>query len=128
MHNLTYHKQMAILTWGSDTFQACTGGHGKGPLPSGQYEVRRRNVVHDNSGLDTSFLNSQSGQRWFIPIRPLFSTYRRGLGIHPDGNVTGTEGCIGLTGSSASAFFRKWLSTPLSSRPTQLTVIGPLGM
>jgi hypothetical protein len=33
------------------------------------------------------------------PIKPLFDTNRTGLGIHPDGNVPCTAGCIGATDS-----------------------------
>lgn len=45
-------------------------------------------------------------------------------GIHPDGNVVGTEGCIGLQGSDASEFWNLWTSTPIGDRPTRLKVKG----
>ena len=32
---------------------------------------------------------------WFLKILPEFDTERTGLGMHPDGNKPGTEGCIG---------------------------------
>lgn len=40
-----------------------------------------------------------------MPVNALFDLHGRyGLGIHPDGNVPGTEGCIGLLDSDTSDF------------------------
>lgn len=119
---LTFDKASSQLVWGGDKYQAVTGGFGKGPLPSGRYEVKLYNTVVD--GLPRGMTDPLTGDSWFIPLKPTMSTTRDGFGIHPDGPPVGTKGCIGLTGADAGKFWKKWNATPFSGRPTELSVSG----
>jgi len=68
---------------------AVSGPWGKGRLPNGNYNgenLRRRN---DNKAMTCD------GKGWSLDLNPAFVTDRTLLRIHPDGNVPGTEGCIG---------------------------------
>lgn len=120
MNSLKYSHSQGTLTWGKEVYKAVSGPHGKGRLPAGNYDVQIRNVVTGH-GLSQSF-RDQNGIAWFIPINPLFSTTRDGLGIHPDGGVPGTLGCIGLTGADATKFWSRWISIVLEARPQRLVV------
>lgn len=145
------HKGEVIigtLDWGSDSFAARSGPWGKGGLPTGTYTVRWTKLVEgsalskgfskgmtlDKSGtLKTSvkIMNPKDNTEvkrdltgFFVPIEPDFETKRGGLGIHPDGNVYGTQGCIGLVGDAAEKFWHKVLKTAAKDRPAKLVVSG----
>jgi hypothetical protein len=68
---------------------AVSGPWGNGPLPMGWYQcsnLRRRTnspMVRDGVGFS-------------VDLDPLFPTTRTLLRIHPDGNVPGTLGCVGI--------------------------------
>ena len=69
---------------------AVSGPWGKGRLPEGVYvgnNLRRRN--------DNKAMICKDGNGWSLDLDPNFRTDRSLLRIHPDGNVPGTEGCIG---------------------------------
>ena len=84
-----------------------SGPHGKGCLPDGLYRVDSRALRRKRSS-ETSFCDrAQPPNAWFQPITPLFSTRRSAFGIHPDGGVEGTRGCVGIVDSNTSA----WLMT-----------------
>lgn len=121
MSELTYSISNKRLTWEASHYDGVSGPHGLA-LPIGQYTIEVRRAV-TSSSLSSSFENTETGNKWFLPIKPKFSTPRSGFGIHPDGNVHGTLGCIGLLPTSATAFWRRWVSKPVASRPTSLTVI-----
>lgn len=93
---------------------------GSGTASQRDYTVRSFDVVEDPT--DPGFVDPITSKAWFIPLQARFSTNRHGLGIHPDGNVPGTLGCIGLQGMDASKFWRKWNSMAKALRPTALTV------
>jgi hypothetical protein len=69
-------------------------------------------------------LEKQRLTGFFVPIKADFDTKRGDLGIHPDGNVYGTQGCIGLVGDDAANFWKKVLKTKRSARPKKLEVSG----
>ena len=121
MMTLSFVRTFNRLSWGPDTYDAISGPWGQGLLPEGEYTVKIYNVV-SNSSLSSAYRDSFTNERWFIPLEPKFATPRQGLGIHADGNVPGTQGCVGLRGQDASRFWTKWQSTPMGSRPTSLTV------
>ena len=121
MSSLVFNKTTKKITWGAEHYNAISGGFGLGPLPDGSYEVKTRNVV-TGTHLASGFENTLTGNKWFIPIIPNFAETRSGFGIHPDGNVPGTKGCIGLQASDVGSFWRRRMNTTLSSRPTQVTV------
>lgn len=111
-----------FLKWDTASFSAISGGFGKGPLPDGEYTVRRYHVVVGDH-LESGYKDEKTGERWFVPLEPDFTVQNRGgFGIHPDGSPKGTLGCIGLSRNDASRFWKKWMDTKLSNRPTKLTV------
>ena len=121
MSELTYNRKTGTLTWGATHFKAISGPYGNGALPLGKYDIQVRKVV--DGGLSHRYQDKVTGNSWFIPIKPLFSTTRDGFGIHPDGNVTGTKGCVGLTPTDANSFWTRWTRGALPSRPTKLNVV-----
>lgn len=121
MSDLTFNRKTGMLTWGAEHYQSITGPHGKGALPIGDYTIAIRNAVEGN-GLKISYENALTENRWFIPIKPQFNTSRDGFGIHPDGNIPGTLGCIGIKSSAAGSFWRRWNNTPMSARPNKVKV------
>jgi L,D-peptidoglycan transpeptidase YkuD (ErfK/YbiS/YcfS/YnhG family) len=49
-----------------------------------------------------------------------------GFGIHPDGNLSGTKGCVGLQGADMKKFWDKWMRTNMKARPNSLQVSSTL--
>ena len=96
------------------TAPACSGGWGRGPLPSGQYSVGVASKLPD-----TKPNLSYRGQwfPWFVRVTPQFKTIRSALLIHPDGGVPGTLGCIGVQEYDNVVF--DWI---VKYRPTTLVV------
>lgn len=86
-------------------YPAVSGPYEKGALPEGVYHLegipRRKTAQNDPKW--RSFLD-QRGNAWSQTIKPDFDTDRDSLAIHPDGNVPGTEGCIGLSISDTQEF------------------------
>ncbi len=69
---------------------AVSGPWGKGRLPNGNYNGENLRKRKDNKAM---MCPDKSG--WSLDLNPAFDTERTDLRIHPDGNVPGTEGCIG---------------------------------
>jgi hypothetical protein len=140
---------LGTLDWGSDSYQVRSGPWGKGGLPAGTYTVDWAHLVEGSplsaakdfgagfkfsspTTLKTSTkLKDKQGKSakqaltgFFVPIKADFDTKRGDLGIHPDGNVYGTQGCIGLVGDDAAKFWKKVLDTKPSARPKKLEVSG----
>jgi hypothetical protein len=95
------------LRWGGESWSAVSGPHGKGRLPAGWYtvEVDRRTAQMRSGQLGDGYHDRETGLEWFVPLTPDQSIGRTGLGIHPDGNVPGTLGCVGIT-HNADSFYR----------------------
>lgn len=64
-------------------------------LPNGCYNTNTFIYPRSNKAM------IKDGIGYSINLNPLFETNRDYLRIHPDGNVFGTEGCIGLTGNQS---------------------------
>lgn len=75
---------------------AISGPYGKGKLPPGQYHINKP-VEIKSSAKKYNPYRDKTGFAWWCRIKPLFETDRSGFGIHPDGNIPGTLGCIGIT-------------------------------
>ena len=108
MANLTYKRSSGVLSWpGKGRWDAVSGPQGEGKLPKGEYKVSRREITPYSSNIGNSY-KDKSGKGFFIPIYPQFETTRGKsggrLGIHPDGGVYGTLGCIGIR-SNAKSFY-----------------------
>jgi len=88
-----------------DTAQAwpvVSGPYGKGKAPKGRYKVDKPKAIEATEA-NKSFRDTE-GLAWFAPITPLFQTDRTSLGIHPDGGVPGTLGCIGVKGATKGLY------------------------
>jgi hypothetical protein len=78
-------------------WRAVSGPFGNGALPAGRYtctNLRPRTKV----GM------VRDGVGFSVDLIPQFATFRTDLRIHPDGNVPGTEGCIGITEDVAECY------------------------
>lgn len=76
-------------------------------LPIGLYHVKRSGLL-DKPG-QKAYCDSLQNC-WFQFLEPQFSTTRTELGIHPDGNVIGTQGCIGLIDSNTKNWYEAFKS------------------
>lgn len=94
---------------------ATSGPFGKGKAPKGKYMVGEVKAIDPSA--NKSF-RDPDGLAWFAPLTPEFQTDRSSLGLHPDGGVEGTEGCVGLRGSTKE--FYDWL---LASKNVTLIVL-----
>ncbi len=118
---MRYHRNSKSLLFNGQTYTAVSGPHGEGELSTGDYSIQVRNAV-EGDGLDSPYC--AGGVCFFIPIAPLFdSNGRRGFGIHPDGNMYGTKGCIGIKEIDARAFLMAWKKLGVGNRPTTLKVL-----
>lgn len=121
MSELIFERAEGRIVWGAKRYRAVSGPWGRGVLPAGKYRVEVRDVVV-GSGLSAGYRDKKTGHAWFIPIKPRFKTSRDGLGIHPDGGVPGTLGCIGLVGTDCELFWERWIDTQMLARPETLLV------
>jgi hypothetical protein len=76
-------------------YPAISGPYGKGELPSGEYIIGRPVEIKSSLPKFDAY-RDKSGLAWWCRLAPCFKTKRFGFGIHPDGNVPGTRGCIGI--------------------------------
>jgi RHS repeat-associated protein len=83
------------------SWSAVSGPYIPGPLPQGDYTLSGPPLPVDPTASENAPYCDPSDNCWFQPLKPNFDTDRgkKGgrLGIHPDGNKPGTEGCIGVT-------------------------------
>ena len=76
---------------------ATSGPAGNGALPFGSFIARRRLMLDKLDAGDGDFADAigiKRGHSWFQTLDDAYG--RTELGIHPDGGVPGTHGCIGL--------------------------------
>jgi hypothetical protein len=88
---------------------AVSGPYGNGYLPNGTYIAARNKMLDKPSGSPYCDKNDKC---WMQPMDPNFSTSRTDLGIHPDGNVAGTQGCIGLKDKDTKPWYDAFYSVP----------------
>lgn len=67
-------------------YKFLSGGYGKGYAEKGLYKAYK--LLSESRPAFCQF-----GFGWQVPMDAQFKTERRGLAIHPDGNVPGSEGC-----------------------------------
>lgn len=116
-------RMLGRLEWGHFKYEVITGGYGRGAIPDGLYEIEVYRAAEGNrQTMQPGFVNPTTGQGWFLPLKPQFNTSRYGFGIHPDGNLPGTMGCLGLQGDDIQKFWSKWKVTPMEYRPRFLLV------
>jgi hypothetical protein len=85
------------ITVNGNTYTFRSGGHGRGSLPPGSYQVTphlwsRRDRSMNVDGVGYSFALSDK-------YDPRVRGNRSLLRIHPDGGTAGTEGCVGIVGN-----------------------------
>jgi hypothetical protein len=81
-----------------DSFSAVSGPHGNGAIPSGEWNTG--NVISPTGNVGMSV----DGSDFAISLDANFDLNgRSGFYIHPDGNVPGTLGCVGLNGGANRA-------------------------
>ena len=93
------------ITVNGNTYQFNSGGHGRGNLPPGDYEIKR----HLDSRGDRSMSRDGVGYSFAMSDKydPRVGDARSLLRIHPDGGSAGTMGCIGIVGDgNVQAQFR----------------------
>ncbi len=105
---IVFNRKSKVLIWhGKGRWKAVSGPWGEGALPVGIYKIGRRGITPYTSTIGKSFQGS-NGKGFFVPIFPEFATQRGAnggrLGIHPDGGVAGTKGCIGIKENSKTFF------------------------
>lgn len=100
-----YTKHEVKISWtfdgstlvriGGGSWAARSGSSRLKPAPNGIYKI---GVVLDKSpGHQSGAFCDPSGKCWSCLIEPAFATDRWGFAIHPDGNLPGTAGCIGIS-------------------------------
>ena len=82
-------------------WDALSGGWGKGPLEEGKYECYDARSLPDDKD---HIAFKRDGGAWVMSLLPLFKTVRFDLAVHPDGNLPGTLGCIGILDYSKECF------------------------
>ena len=120
------------------TYYGNSGPYGKGAFPGLQNEFR--NVDNPESPDLNAVFQIQNGnlaarnegkyeiagenEGYFLHILTP-GTGRSECGIHPDRNVTGTLGCLGLVEDDDRKFWEAWKNIPEHLRPTELNVYRP---
>jgi len=95
----------------SRSWPAVSGPCGRGRLDSGKYKIGPVTVL-DSSAPNNKPYRDRRGFAWWCPLKPLFECDRTGLGIHPDGNIPGTKGCLGITAQNTRDLYRVLKSSP----------------
>lgn len=125
MADLIFDRSKKTLSWPLKelSWSAISGPFGAGALPPGLYDIARREITGYTNKVDTPY-RDKTGLGFFVPIYPKFDTNRGKsggrLGIHPDGNVPGTLGCIGISDSNSKNFHD---AIRLTAPSTKLTLL-----
>jgi hypothetical protein len=111
MADLVFNKKKGSLTGFGRFWMARSGIKGKyASLASKTYSVPPRSLmvgtgkdieVSRNNKYGASPYKDKRGFGWFLWLG------EGNLGIHPDGNVPGTQGCIGITNPDTSSLFNE---------------------
>jgi len=115
MADFIYDKKKNTLTGHGESWSVRSGIPGKySPTPAGLYTIPKGALMAGSTGhgvphnakyaLPPYSYRDNKGFAWFLWIGV------GNLGIHPDGNIPGTKGCIGITKSDTKALFNKFKS------------------
>jgi hypothetical protein len=109
MADISFDKSKGTLTAFGRTWPAVSGIKGKHkPLPAGTYTAPAGALMTGTEqvlgvGFNTKYghpaYKDRTGFGWFMWLG------KGNLGIHPDGNVPGTQGCIGVTKNNTRDLF-----------------------
>ena len=102
------------LTWAAKKLDspAVSGPFDRGALPLGRYLLWRDKMLDKSQTDQHGAYCDSTGKCWMQPMDPETQNGRTQLGIHPDGNDTGTQGCIGLSIKDTSAWYSAFLQVP----------------
>lgn len=89
------YENNRLISPNGKKWPAVSGPYGKGKLPSGQYLITQPVEIKSKADKYKPY-RDKTGFAWWCRIKPSFETDRSGFGIHPDGNIPGTLGCIGI--------------------------------
>lgn len=92
------------------SWAATSGPFGNGAAPKGEYTFEAAKDIEPDAAENAPF-RDPSGNAWFVALTPQFKTKRTSLGVHPDGGVPGTQGCIGVVEKDTQDL-RKLLAEP----------------
>ena len=111
MADLAFSKSKGALTAFGKSWPAVSGIPGKHqPLPPGFYLVCPGSLMTgtervEGVGFDSKYAfpayKDRTGFGWFLRLG------QGNLGIHPDGNVPGMQGCIGITAINTRDLFEE---------------------
>lgn len=73
------------------TFRANSGGFGNGCLKHGMYKIQYTQALADD-GTRNSF--KKEGKPWWASLTAMFKDDREALGLHADGGIRGSLGCL----------------------------------
>ena len=108
-----------------NTFSAVAGGFGNGAPENGDYTISNFQDRSPNGWFNKGM--NKHGEGFSFDLTPQFFTYRCDLKAHPDGNLEGTLGCIGLTGNKDELkLFSSSLQGFLQNTPSISTFINIL--
>ena len=86
------------ITVNGNTYDFRSGGHGRGSLPPGSYEVTPHLWNRNTPGMTVG------GEGYSFALSDKYDSRVGGtrslLRIHPDGGSAGTQGCIGIVGNA----------------------------
>jgi hypothetical protein len=86
------------ITVNGHTYDFRSGGHGKGSLPPGQYQVTPHMWSRSTRGMTVG------GVGYSFALSDKYDSRVRSnrslLRIHPDGGTPGTQGCVGIVGNA----------------------------
>jgi len=99
-------KNNRLISPDNHFWPAVSGPYGKGKLPMGQYAINEPVEINSAAAKYNPY-RDKIGFAWWCRLTPLFETDRSGFGIHPDGNVPGTLGCIGITTENTQDVFNE---------------------
>lgn len=77
-----------------EKFPAQSGGYGKGPCETGEYEIDWFITPEDMATRKNKDAYTLFNFGWAFNMKPRFNSERTELMLHPDGNVKGSLGCI----------------------------------
>lgn len=89
-----FTRQDVLVSPDGRSWRAVSGPHGYGRIPRGRYQIgeaKEVNPAENNGGYTDA-----DGFAWWCPLTGHSYGTHFTMGIHPDGNVPGTHGCVGI--------------------------------
>ena len=125
MANFVFDKSRSTFEGHGQTWKVRSGIPGRySPLPNGLYAVPKGSLMSGTPGLgvphDPKYaqppyrFTDKAGFSWFLWLGI------GDLGVHPDGNVPGTMGCIGIADDDTKPLFYKLRQL---NNETEITVL-----